>query len=195
LPEDRFVTTYVFGSQDGGVPTDTDLDGIAARLQSFWTDDVVGGSGTLSALLGGQVNNASQIRLYRLNDDPPREPTVYDFTLTGTAATGMPAEVALCISYFATRNIAGRRGRIYIGPLSSSVGSFIGADWRPTTATRDTLAGKATDLLAAADLAGWPWALLSSDGVARPITDGWVDDAFDTQRRRGLDPTDRTLWP
>jgi hypothetical protein len=27
-----------------------------------------------------------------------------------------------------------------------------------------------------------------------PVTAGWVDNAFDTQRRRGKDPTARTLF-
>lgn len=32
------------------------------------------------------------------------------------------------------------------------------------------------------------------DGLIRPITSGWVDNEFDTQRRRQRDATARTEW-
>jgi hypothetical protein len=51
----------------------------------------------------------------------------------------------------------------------------------------------ASNLLAAsnpATLAVWS----PSNGDAVPVTDGWVDNAWDTQRRRGIDRTARSTW-
>jgi hypothetical protein len=46
------------------------------------------------------------------------------------------------------------------------------------------------------------WVMVSGGGTVAPIdppgakviTAGWIDDAFDTQRRRGRDASSRTLW-
>lgn len=196
LPEDRFVTTYVFGNQDGGSPSDADLDTIHGLLEAFWTTDPVGGTGTLMSLLGGQCSGTAETRLYRLGDTPPREPYITPFTVSGfSQSSGMPAEVAICISYYATSNAPRRRGRIYFGPCSNLTGAFAGGEWRPTQNTIDILQLKARDLLQGSNDQLWPWAVLSDvDNVARPITNGWVDNAYDTQRRRGVAADNRTLW-
>lgn len=196
LPEDRFVTTYVFGNQDGGSPSGSQLDDLADLLVSFWTQDPVGGTGQLQTYLGAQCSGDAQVKLYRLGDAPPREPTTYDFTVSGfSQSSGLPAEVALCISYYATRNIPRRRGRIYLGPLSNLSGQFAAGDWRPVDLLRQVAALKARDLISASNNLLLPWAVLSQvDGVARPITDGWVDNSWDTQRRRGIAPTLRETF-
>jgi len=55
--------------------------------------------------------------------------------------------------------------------------------------------------LDAADPLAWTWVVRSGGGpevgggwfpFVTPITDVWVDDAWDTQRRRGSNPTTRT---
>jgi hypothetical protein len=39
------------------------------------------------------------------------------------------------------------------------------------------------------------WCVWSvADQIAVPVANGWIDNAFDVQRRRGVDYTSRTLW-
>lgn len=87
---------------------------------------------------------------------------------------------------------ARRRGRIYIGPLKTTTST----NGRPNSTAITTLATASSalgiDLNAVADTTWCVWSPTS--GTAVPITDGWVDNAFDTQRRRGWDPTSRTTY-
>jgi hypothetical protein len=48
----------------------------------------------------------------------------------------------------------------------------------------------------AADASALRWSIRSITPVENfvPIVAGWIDDAFDTQRRRGPDPSFRTNW-
>jgi hypothetical protein len=198
LPEDRFVTTYAFGSQDGGAASDAALDTIAAGLEAMWTDTYPGGTNPLDYYLGPVVNSPARVNLYRLGDDTPREPTEYTFAISPGMSAPFPNEVALCLSFFATRNLPRRRGRIYFGPtgVGAQAGSpFTAGDSRPVPLLMTTLlnAGK---LLRDYALGLYPWAVLSQvDGQLRPVTDLWVDNAWDTQRRRGVDPSTRFTDP
>lgn len=205
LPEDRFVQTFVFGSIDGGSPSNTELDTIAEALDAYLTVVPTGASNALHDFLGEQVVSPATINLYRLGETPPRTPIVYSVPHdTGTGA--LPAEVALCLSYYATVNQPRRRGRIYFGPLAAEglvfSGSAVGGDARPAAALRTSLLLSGA-LLRDFDTGLYPWAVLHArDGngpaatpALRPITDLWVDDSFDTQRRRGLAPTLRSTNP
>lgn len=135
--------------------------------------------------------------------------------------TGYPSEVAACLSYKNT-TIGGvparrRRGRIYIGPLYQGFG-VEGTFQRPSimAATRTFMIDVAQELVTrlAATGAGYEWGIFSRpyegrDAIPRetrpdlpaipprggafyPINEFWVDDAFDTQRRRGERPVSRT---
>jgi hypothetical protein len=122
-----------------------------------------------------------------------------------TLIGGLPDEVACCLSYRhfpydAGINPQSQRGRIYFGPLNPDAfeGSGGGDEWntppRPATAFKNILAAAASDLEDAND-ADNTWIVYSrvlDQGFA--VTDGWIDNAFDTQRRRGVAATARTLW-
>lgn len=90
---------------------------------------------------------------------------------------------------------ARHRGRIFIGPLCYGPGMFTTdgtADLRPSAAVRDVLAAACNDL---AENTTISWSLWSRTlGLTFAVQSGWVDDAFDTQRRRGAQPTTRTNW-
>jgi hypothetical protein len=105
------------------------------------------------------------------------------------AATAVPREVALCLSFYSDRNLPRQRGRLYApaGLFTSAVGL------RPTVAMRDKLAVLAVDFQAL----GGPdvdWVVYSrADDVARPVTNWWIDDEWDTVRSRGLRATTRLM--
>lgn len=141
----------------------------------------------------------TRVKIYDLADPEPRVP-VLDESLGVTApssASGanLPAEVALGVSYQSEPvsgvSAARRRGRIYLGPLRGQVleGS-ITAPSRPDSAARLQIA------LAAAGLASGPvgcrWCVWSRRNDAfYEIVGGYIDNAFDTQRRRGTGVSSR----
>lgn len=86
-------------------------------------------------------------------------------------------------------------GRVFIGPLNNGTNTPVANISRPNTTFKTTLLdageGLYDDLAAAGTIINWcVWS--RQDHVLRPITDVQVDDAFDTQRRRGATPTLRT---
>lgn len=152
---------------------------------------------------------------------PPFRTTA--FTLGAANATGfnLPEQLALCISYWGSGEsvaiddlsvanvipLRNRRGRVYIGPLRSETGSSgSGSFFRPTdTALNDLMcAAKAVSdantgfNVGAGGGGGW----VVASGVAQQghpgygtvIDNGWVDNRYDTQRRRDVDATARVTW-
>jgi len=128
------------------------------------------------------------------------------FTITApTVSVGLPAEVSTVLSFHAslvgsvvevgsTRPRSRRTGRVYIGPLSlgTATGSGPNFETRPTTGWQTSLKNAAVALLTGADAI---WSVYSRvDHVLRAVDGGWVDNAFDTQRRRGVKPTSRQNW-
>lgn len=135
------------------------------------------------------------------------------------SAKSLPSEVSCCLSLDATllpietepESIPGgapgpagdthprarRRGRIYLGPLNDTATNATGGGTsaiRPSSAFRSSVTRSAKENLAAAvTSAGWIWAVFSPTAWAMgTIHHVWVDDAFDTQRRRGVAATART---
>ncbi len=108
----------------------------------------------------------------------------------------LPHEVALCLSFFAGRNLPRSRGRIYVGPFAIIANS----NGRPTPQLRSSIADRASNVGRTTE--NVTWVMVTNGGTpvrkepagAKVITAGWVDDAFDTQRRRGAGPSTRTNW-
>lgn len=165
----------------------------AAPLFSLYTFDLNDSSGLNGQPLLGAPQSMSNMALLIAPD---------------SASPGLPQEVALCLSYRADivgvleetsdgadpgtardRPRSRRRGRTYIGPLTTTTISVSDDNTRPKVEVRETLtmaaAKFAADLNAASVNIDWGvWSRV--DRLVRPVTLAWVDDAFDTQRRRGL---------
>lgn len=154
----------------------------------------------LTGLYSGLTNQIGhRYKIYDRADPKPRAPKLegaWSFTQVPTG-NALPPEVAIVLSFQGLRlsgtNQARRRGRVYLGPVASANNT---ADGRPTTATTTLIGNTAAALLAASDAAPtWLWTvhsgLLPQD---TEITDGWVDNEWDTQRRRGRKPTIRTTY-
>ena len=98
----------------------------------------------------------------------------------------------------ATRPKARTRGRIYIGPLN--IDAITNESGDPTYPAPDnmfisTLKESAENFAARVAAGGYTWCVWSQRELAmRFVTQGWVDNAWDTQRRRGVAPTTRTSW-
>lgn len=120
--------------------------------------------------------------------------------------TGAPSELAVVLSFHSqysglteeaggTRPKSRHRGRLYIGPLCKE-----SWDVEATTNRVKVIDGLKTTIGAAAaaminaGTAGEPkWAQWSrKNAELQPVVGGWVDDAFDIQRRRGEKSKTRT---
>lgn len=164
--------------------------------------------------------NQCSVSVYEINDltgaTPMGSPVkVQTFTMGASDGTSpMPEEVATVISFNADltnapvsqvnptpppafiRPQSRRRGRMYVGPLQISAGTDVGLVLRPSTNWIGDL-GKAFKELAETVNAVAPgdnylgiWS--RADAEVHEIIAGYVDNAWDTQRRRGLAPTSRT---
>ena len=186
VPADAATNTWYFGAD-----TALGLDNAEAALQQFYAD--------IQTLLSSLINPAtSLIKWYDMGDPEPRVPIRLS-SLTLTTGTGaMAPELALVGSYQAERlsgvNQARRRGRVFIGPLSTIAGDRPGA---PQVADlRDAM----SDLLLESSNGGvgtteFLWLQHSqTDGTYNEVATGWVDNEFDTQRRRGRLATTRNTF-
>lgn len=105
--------------------------------------------------------------------------------------SGSPREVAVCLSYFSQRNRKRYRGRLYL--------PFVVMGYTSPNAARPPLGVRTKAMDVAPILAGLggpdvDWCVYSRvDDVARPVSNFWVDDEWDTVRSRGLRSTTRSV--
>lgn len=200
LPEDRYVNTFNFIEDAPAVVSHEDAAvGIDIALGNFYTLTQSTGF-AMEAFLARHVAGVAEVRVYNFDDPQPREPIILTRNIDPPAtARAMPSEVAVCLSYYSFLNVPRQRGRIYFGPINGDAVESVPTVPHPTANFLNTLAEAGTDLAVSGAAAGQlRWAVLSraTPGVVEwgPITDGWVDNAFDTQRRRGEKATARTTW-
>lgn len=197
LPEDRFINTFAFRRPLIG--TVGDFENIEAALVDFWQANNGAAGGSLGNHLGAEVPGDWTLRIYGLTDPEPRAP-VYEASgdFGYSAGASLPHEVALCLS-FQGANVSGlpqerRRGRVFIGPLANAA-NIVTTGGRPAASIITAGVEACSNLRSDVVLNGIAWCVNSRvDEALVEIIDGWVDNAFDTQRRRGLVPTARTTW-
>lgn len=203
LPEDRFITSWAFQGPEVE-PNSVATSAIAAMLNDFYATPVAPSTATVVTNLSDVIQRgpgAMKINVYGLAQAPPRAPFEYEFDLPVVdTGTPYPAEVAVCASFYSERNLPRNRGRVYVGPLRSAVSQEETTTGRVRVSDafmgvlRDSMQRLAADSATTGE--GRPrWCVLSlADQALKPVTNGWVDDAFDIQRRRGEQATNRTLW-
>jgi len=130
-----------------------------------------------------------ETKVYDMADAKPRPVKATSAWIAGSNSNGTsaPREVALCLSYYSERNLPRFRGRLYIGPWNF-------AEERPAPgqidAARD-IAGRLANI-------GGPdvdWGLWSTTRNAfSKVTNGWVDNEWDTVRSRGLKAITRATY-
>lgn len=171
--KDAFVNTFYFNVSGSVDPPD-----YAQLLQDFET------------LQSTQSYNAGRFfdyRAYNMDDAEPRPLKARRTnTFGGTQTTGVP-QVALCLSYFADRNLPRHRGRVYLGP-------WVTTESRPNTGQITTalnLAGK----LAGLGGLNVDWSLWSPTTQTHTrINNAWVDNSWDIIRSRKIPSTTRATW-
>lgn len=204
LSEDTVSNTWYFGDDDSGTsPSGADANIVSDALNAFYN--------SLSARYAAHLGTTRTMKVYDMVDAEPRVP-IYEESYTPTAPTnqGFPGEVALCLSFQAAPQSgvsqATRRGRVFLGPLAMAAAdtSELAGDTRPSSATitaidsayttlRSTVAAGITD---GEHMVFSPRRIQLGDTVheaANIVDEAWVDNAFDTQRRRGAKATLRNI--
>lgn len=213
VPHDAVTNTFHFltPTPSGTPSTVPELEAMRDAVKGFY-DQVVdsapfGGSGSarLTVILSGVVLQPTLfIKIYRCETEiavgaSPEPIITYEVSITAlpTANLPYPTEVAVCLSFKGLLDTsipaARQRGRIYLGPVHL-VGNMVGNRLVFPAGYRANVAASAS-WLRAFSTAGIDWCVWShAELQAFPVVAGWVDNAFDTQRRRGTDATARTIW-
>jgi hypothetical protein len=153
------------------------LPGLSNNIQGL-ADDLA------TALMTWQtINTQLTVKMYDAQHAKPN----YPLATTVKAGSGInPAsnnrDVALCLSYYATTNRPRRRGRIYtpccvcgITPSSANA-----------TSTHMNKAAALVPIFTGLGGLDVDWVLFSrADNASYPVTNWYVDNAWDTQRSRG----------
>lgn len=153
-----------------------------------------------ASTLGGLQIGGHRIKYVDIDDPAPQYPfveSVWDFP-SGVAQVLLPSEVCIASSFEGVRvagvNQASKRGRLFLGPLNVNAND----NGRVDAAARTAIANgfKAfKDSTDDAGFSGWIWTVYSRKlDIMTPVVMGHVDNAFDTQRRRGVSSTARTVW-
>jgi len=175
----------------GEVEVGADSDAVTAAIKDFY-DDI-----NANYFPTGVAQNGHIVKYYDAEGTAPNYPYLESTFNLASSPTGtpLPSEVALCLSFQGVR-IAGipqarRRGRIYLGPLDITVMN----SGRPTSTAITNALDAAEAFYDAVDVisSAQTWAVWSpTNGSATPVTNAWMDNAFDTQRSRGVEVTTKT---
>lgn len=204
LPEDDVVNTFHFNTPDAA-QLQNDANEAANAVDHFFWDGAAPVLQLISSAyaFAGDVAHRT-IKVYNLDDPVPRVPlldTNLDVNFLSAQGDNAPSEAAICLSFQADKLSgvpqARRRGRVFIGPIRrNAITAGNGVSPRPAAAAINSIKTAAAVMLASSNAsARVHWAVHSSYGTTALVTNGWVDDALDTQRRRGVKPTARTLFP
>ena len=203
LTEDTVTNTWFFRTDDPEEePDGADMNTISDALNAFYN--------SLADRYAAHLGTTRTFKLYNMEDDEPRV-VIYEESYTPTAPTnqGFPGEVALCLSFQAPPESgtlqSRRRGRVFLGPLAmaSANTSEVAGDTRPSSATITAIDSAYTTLITAlaAITPAYRHAVFSPTVFALngnaynasvEVGEAWVDNSYDTQRRRGAKPTVRT---
>lgn len=136
------------------------------------------------------VPHKCKVKLYDAEAPAPNYPkAVYETQQNQRNMTQWVHELALCLSYYSVHNVQRHRGRLYLCP--GLMFNTAGLDQFATTVQMQKMADYAKVLQ---DIGGVnvDWCVWSrTDRKAYPVTDFWVDNEWDTQRRRGMKATQR----
>lgn len=131
-----------------------------------------------------------KIKIYDALKAPPSYPLATVEQAGTPPNTGLPREIALCLSYYTTYNRPRFRGRLYLPAhwFTATVGTVRPGD----TILQDVInAGKS--LFGTGMPAATNWVVFSrKEGKSQGgVSHVWCDDEWDTMRSRGMKPTKR----
>lgn len=214
MVRDNCVNTWHFE----GLITPANLQAIDTAVDRFYRATISGQARSVDVWLGTQVSALTN-KIYDVTEEPAGAPILVspERVLVGTrfgTKGNMPSEAAVCLSFAGTPEVglvqSRRRGRVFIGPLRYDALEYVGGDMRPISDFRTDLIMAAQRMATEVDgTAEWvvysrPFAgrgeivrpgrstlpaIPARPGTTVNIDEVSVDNAVDTQRRRGTRPT------
>lgn len=194
IPRDRTTNTFHAWAPTVGTLT---AESFADALRDFYNTTLDGGN-PFGRYISAAMQRVAGIQVWDLSDPMPRPP-IYEglFTIdTPAGSTRLPREVALVASFQAVREAgvpqSRRRNRVFLGPLqTNSVDNDI-----PDSSLIGNAVKAMRVLYARSEAAeDWTWCTFSpTTNDWQPVDNGWVDNAWDTQRRRGQRASSRETW-
>lgn len=193
LPDDAAYNTFWFDAPGGNAAINNILD----LLEDLYATEP--DADPLITLMSDESTTGfGGIGVWNMDDPEPRTAVgTRGISATPANAAGLPAEIALCASFQGARESgevqARRRGRIYVPFLTASANDA----GRPSELVQGQVAAAMEEFWNAAEAStAVEWVVYSRAGDSTvSVADGWVDNAWDVQRRRGLAPTTRVIWP
>jgi hypothetical protein len=141
----------------------------------------------LSAFVPVGATKPFKIRVYDAQKPPPSYPLATAEQAGTPPTSGIPRELALCLSYYSQFNRPRLRGRLYIPQVL--IGGTLGS--RPST-TQIASALSWKDPLTQSLPGSHNLVVYSRvDDKANGVNNFWVDDEWDIVRSRGRKPTTR----
>jgi len=212
---DQVVNTFLLNTlTEPGAPSE--ITDQVVFIQSFYNNNGAVSGKSVANYLGSMLSRAASavtIKQYdvtnHLDGSAHGSPiNVGHFTLTAPTAgfVDLPEEVACVLSYHSLltnipqegpggiRPAARHRGRIYIGPLTSAALSSDVTTHQTVVAPtfRQTLVDAGAALLNLPDALWVQWSRKGQ--FATSVHGGFVDDSFDTMRKRGPKARSRALF-
>jgi len=173
LPRDRMIINPTFSSTAADTAAATTLATDLATNLDAW---VVGA-------------RELTVKIYDLKADPSYPLATQVRSVGAYTESPHPREVALCLSFYSGHPEPRSRGRLYLPAFAIAAGGSLSA--RPTSTHMSKLA-TLPPILAAAGGAGCFWCVYSRRlDQMQTITNWWVDDEWDTIRKRGLRASSR----
>jgi len=166
FPRDRIVITPHFN--DAGALTDPDglCEDLANALMTWFP-----------------TTGELRVTAYDAQGTPPVFPAGEHILNAGSSfAANAPRELAVCLSFFGTRNLPRQRGRLYMPQFMAGAGPGL----RPSAGMQQKVADLAPIFggLGGADV---DWCVFSrTTNTAHSVTNWWVDNEWDVIRSRGL---------
>jgi len=203
LPEDACVNVWHWWclAED---PADA-FDDIHAGLDSFYAN-----LATWQTI--NTMTDEIHYKYYDLSDPEPRS-VIEERDSTGLTlgeGDGLPTEVSVCMSFGGAPgsglNPRRRNGRVYLGPFGTGITTTITGYVNVSSAFFADMVPAAEALIAAGGVtAVWavfspttagapPWDEATLEGATTWVTQGYFDNAFDTQRRRGTKASFRSTF-
>jgi hypothetical protein len=192
LAEDAYVNTWHFENK---ATLSGNFDNMTDMLRDFYSEVPPGTTTSISNYMSTEaITGKWTIKVYDMSDPKPRYPVYTDTGQIGmSGGSTLPTECAAVMSFQGIR-IAGqvqarRRNRVYLGPFSITGNS----EGKVSPGLVETILFAGKELLNAAQASqSWEWVVYSPTANAIvELDNGWVDNGWDTQRRRGIRSTAR----
>lgn len=202
VPSDVINNTWHFESLDGEPIDNTRLGVLFALIAQFYNS--VYNNTTVKAMANYLNPLQTVMKGYDLDDPKPRtavRESIVPLAVGVQPVTVVAPEVAAVLSYRTEYesgiNKGSQRGRIYLGGLTDVMidSSILSRGPRFKSGFITAVTAAATSLAGSALAQEWGWVVWSEKlQQSFAVAGGWMDDALDTQRRRGQLATSRTLW-